>query len=863
MSGKTSRRRFLAITAGAGAALTMGARWNAALAEAVSKGKLVHRIDCTQEYPSDKYFALGETRVVDSPIGRYRESQGTPPEARFGYRFAIENIEKPHVAIIRYPDDRQRYMCIMDGTCYDLTTGVYTGWAQPISNTMIELRQVFWPRWRDCSLVFMTFRVGDPAAVACIDIYELDDLPPLAMPGDPGDGTRRELGIQYEDSCGAGLSEGARDRAEWIDHLTQYARYSGQNLLVYPLAWYHGPQFPSQREPSDGMDWCVAPDRKQYIRWTTTPADWYATLLERFGKEKLRYQGSMTLLRLGSLMQKMNIDQKAIEGGADTFNNMRSDNQVQSSTSDWTAIYNALNYKAATDRDKDKSPLSPVGFQPGAYGERHCGMIGPMFNPLHPIVQDAIIGFVNEIGQRYAKYPAFKGVSFNMFLAAMPWFGTIHFGYDDYSVRLFAEETGIAVPVDPKAADRFAQRYKYLTENHRSAWIAWRCKKIRELFGRIRQTLAAIRSDLRVVATLWDETFVLELGYPMDALQFGTRKSMVELYREAGIDVDLYRDEPGLEIDRGMGNSRDRGGHWPTIESIYRDADFLEQDSIDAYSKLDRPGAFLFNCWVEEWGKTTWFWPEANDPNLATMSLMDGRPAGGVFRQNSEYPKDGFWWDSQSRITPGFQGGVHFLEPYAQAVADLDACRITRGGLFLDKAHSEQLQQFAQAYRSLPRQKFDTVGTTTDPVAVRTLVQDGRRYIYCVNRDYYPVQVDLRLANGTGKATDLATNQPIDAPAAWQLTLGPYELRSFAVTPQTEITGFTATPPDAIVRQLRDEAEQALATFGKLRTAGQSVAGMNEIEPRMRAALADGRFATLRRMLTSYIVRKCRALSST
>ena len=864
MSIETTRREFLAITAGAGAAIAMGTRWNAVLAEAVSKGKLLHRIDCAHDFPAEKYFALGETNIIDSPIGRYRESQGTPPSARFGYRFAIENIGKPHVAVIRYPDDKQRYMCIMDGTGCDLTTGVYTGWAQPISGTMIELRQVFWPRWQDCSLVFMTFRNGDPAAAASIEIYELDDLPALAVPGDCGDGTRRELGIQYEDPGGTGLSEGARNRAEWIDHLTQYARYSGQTLLVYPMAWYHGPQFPSQREPSDGVDWFLAPDRKQYIRWTSTPADWYATLLERFGKERLQFQGSMTLMRLGSLLKKMNIDLNAIQGGADTFNNMRSDNQVQSSTTDWTLIYNALNFKALTEQNKNKKPLEPWNKTPAAwaYGERYSGSIGPMFNPLHPTVQEAIIGFVKEIGERYAKYPAFKGISFNMFLAAMPWFGTIQFGYDDYSVALFTKETGIAVPVDPKAADRFAQRYKYLTETHRSAWIAWRCKKIRELFGRVRQAMAAARANLRVTVTLWDETFVYELGYPMDALQYGTRKSMVELYREAGIDVDLYRDEPGLEIDRGMGNSRDRGGHWPTIETVYRDADFLENDSIDAYHKLDQPGAFLFNCWVEEWGKTSWFAPEAGDPNVATLAVMDGRPAEGIFRQNSEYPKDGFWWNSQSRITPGFQGGVHFLEPYAAALADLDACRITRGGLFLDKAHSEQLQQFARPYRALPKHKFNTVGTTTDPVAVRTLVQDGRRYLYAINRDYYPVTVEISFGSKPTNAVDLATGEKMDLSQRWSVVLGPYELRSFAVATETEISGFTATPPENVVRKLRNEAEQALEAFAKVRASGKSVPGMDSMEDGIHNAVVVGKLAWLRRALTSYIVRKCRSLSA-
>ena len=218
--------------------------------------------------------------------------------------------------------------------------------------------------------------------------------------------------------------------------------------------------------------------------------------------------------------------------------------------------------------------------------------------------------------------------------------------------------------------------------------------------------------------------------------------------------------------------------------------------------KLDRPGAFIFNCWVEAWGRHIWFWPEKNDPNVAALAVMDGKPAEGIFRMNSQYPKDGFWWDSQLRITPAFPGGVHFLEPYAQAVADLDACRITRGGLFLDKAHTEAIQQFARAYRALPRQKFATVGPSTDPVAVRTLVHDGRRYFYAVNRDYYPVKVDVAFSAAPKQAEDLATGEKMDLPQQWSLVLGPYELRSFAVAPEVEITGFTATPPENIVRRV-------------------------------------------------------------
>lgn len=869
MNCHATRREFLAITAGAAAELAFRFPGGTVSAEDLAKGRLLHRIDCTQEHPPERYFGLGEVKVVDSPIGRYREAQGDPPTARFGYRFAIANIGRPHVAVIRYPDDKRRYMCINDGTCYDMTTGVFTDWAQPLSNTMLELRQVFWPRWNDCSIVFMTWGTGEPAAAASIEIYELPELPPLDVPGDPCDGTRRELGIQYEDPCGTGGAEGAISHDEWIDRVAQYARYSGQSLLVYPLAWYHGPLFPSQREPSGAFDWVVARDRRQYTRWTTTPTDWYAKLLERLDKEGMKFQGAMTLMRLGSLLEKMNINLDAIRNGAETFNNMLWNNCVQSSTNDWTPIYNARNYKTLTEDNQQKKPLEPWSQNPSrmAYGEvGNPGHTGPMFNPLHPTVQEAIIGFVREIGQRYGKYHAFQGVSFNMFASAMPWFGSIRFGYDDYSVGLFQKETGQDVPVDAKAPDRFSKRYEFLTATCRAAWVAWRCRKIRELFGQIRQALAETRKDLRVTVTLWDETVVTNtMGHDMPQLQLYARDSMLQLYRDAGIDIDLYRDEPGLEVDRGTADSRDRGGSGNdsagaplATQTMYRDFACLDQPAIDACARLERPGAFIFNCWVEAWGDMRWFRPADDDPNAAALAVMDGRPAEGIFGMNSAYPKDGFWWDSQLRITPGFQAGVHFLEPYAQAVADLDACRITRGGLFLDKAHSEQLQQFARAYRALPRRKFTTVGPSTDPVAVRTLVWNNRRYIYAVNRDYSPVTVQMAFNSTPKDAEDLAIGKKIAPDDLSSFVLGPYELRSFSVGSEIEVTRFDAAPQQPIVSQLRTEAEQTLAAIAKARAAGKAVPGADDIERGIRDALATGRLAWLRRALTSYIARKCR-----
>ena len=870
MPPEITRRGFLGWTAGAGIGIALTG--NAALggAQDLIGGRLVCQIDCTQDYPREQYFDSGGAHVVESAAGHYRECAPNP-SALFGYRFRIEKVGKPHLVVIRYPDDKRRFMCIIDGTTYDCSTGIFTNWAQPLTGTMQEVRQIFWPRWEECSLIFLTWGEGEPAAASRIEIWELDKLPQLNVPGDPNDDSRREIGIQYEDPCGSGLSEGAINREQWVDHLVHYARYSGQNLLVYPLAWYHGPLFPSEREPAGGMDVVAAPDRSLYMRWTARPVDWYATLLEQFEQEGLTFQGSLTLMRLGTLMERMNIDLDSIKAGADTYNNMLWNDCVQESTRDWTPLYNVRNFEAIAEVLKDTPYIEPYGggLPPFVYGERPNSAypMAPMFNPLHPVVRDAILGFVTEIGERYGRYHSFKGISFNMYASCMPWFGSLRSGYDDYSVQQFTQDTGIAVPVDPNAPNRFSRRYEFLTQVCRPAWIAWRCARIRTLFGEIHDALTEVRPDLRVTITLWSETVVPgSLGAISAAHQLYARQSQHQLYREAGIDVDLFGDTPGLEIDIEQGNPRDRGGHPPNPTGgvnllpenacMFRDFDFLDRETLDGMHNLDRPGVFIFNCWVESWGKHVWSIPAADDPNAGPLSVMDGQPAEGIFRINSEYPEQGFWWDSQWRITHSFPGGVHFMEAYAHAVAELDACRITRGGLFLDKAHSEMLRRFAAAYRALPRHKFDTVGITTDPVAVRTLARDGMRYLYAVNRDYYPIDVQIALSSPATTIRDLATGETAAADSRWQGTLGPYELRAFSLPLDVSVTGFNATVPVDIVDGLSQDAEIAFVRFAALRTDGKTIPGMDDFENRMRAALAEGRYAWLRRALTGYIVRR-------
>jgi len=828
---------------------------SAGFGQEAAKPRLLCRIDCCQELPAEKYFQHGDVRIVDSPIGKYREAEGKPL-SRFGFRFPIENVGKPHLVVVRYPDDKRRMMCMMEGTCYDLTEGVFTDWSQPLSGKIQEIRRIYWPRWTDCSLVLMTWSTGEPAAASEIEVYELPELSPVNLPEPVGSSPRRTIGIEFEDPCGKGMSLGALSPEDWQDRMIQYMRYTGQNLLTYPVVWYHGPHYPSDTEPCQDLGSVTAPDRKMYSFSTTKPTDWVNPMLKRFEKEGLEFQASMTLLRLGSLMKEMNIDLASIQGGAETYNNMRSDNKVQDGTQDWTVPYNVM------EKPVDLTSKQKIW----AYGERNdtCSK-GPMFNPIHPKVQQAIVNVVREIAQKYGSSPAFRGIALNVWHATICWFGTPEIGYDDYTVNLFSLETGIEIPVDAKAVDRFSKRYDFLMKNHRQRWLDWRCAKIAELFRAMRDAMVKVQPDLQLTVNLWTETTMSQLlGFPDGPeYQLYARKSTYDIYRDGGFDAKLLQNEPGIAIDYVFVPARDRDC-WGTdgvempLEKLcmFRDHDFLDETTLKTIALGPTPKTWIFDSWGEAWGEHKGFPCDGQDPQVSQFAKAWSVSPERISHMNSEYPKDGFWWNWQFRITPQFPSGIHYMEHYAHAVAELDALEITRGGLFLHTGHSELIQPFARAYRALPAKKFETVGNTTDPVAVRTLLCDNQRYLYLVNRDYYPVAVELNLKKEAGKAMDLSTGESIEAPARWTVTLSPYQLRSFSLSPDTQVQSFETEIPGEIAKSLDRRLEASLRQTDLLPKSALPV-GTEAMVAKLKDAHAKKQYAWLRRGLDSYILRKC------
>ena len=752
------------------------------------------QVDCTREYPASTYFACGNVVVTNGPAGQYREAHPAA-SSRFGYRFQIRNPGRPHRLVVRYPDDKTRCMAISDGTAYDMSVGVFTGAArvirskntglvQPLSNKMLEQDNIFWPRWKDASVVFANTTQGQPAAVASFEVFELDDDGLAAPAISRASHASRSFGVSFEDPCSHGSDLGANSFADWLDRTVKCMRHQGQNRLVYPLVWYHGPLYPSS-ETSHYFEWSVPSpkDRKLYLRWTSHPADWPEMLLERLDRENMEFVAQICCLRYASLMTRMNADAAAVAAGADTICNVWNDGTVQAGTGDWTSEYNVNNFPAQLAvREQGKSWRNA----PMQYGEQVnvARKFAPIFNPAHPVVRQTLLDNVREIARRYARHPSFKGLKVFTYGSSFLAWPSLQCGYDDTSVARFEREARVRVLAPTNGAERFRARYDLLTAPPlREKWIDWRCRVVAELVEAMRHELVGTRPDLELTV-------------------------QIARSRECGVDPRLWR-EMGVPDIAGMDGTN------PCDGSIGLDRQRKDVCDVNIY-----------NAWIEQWGRHTWWRCAAGEPEPPSMALMFGKQAEGICRMGSIFPPDGFWWpDAQMRITPAFSGGIHYMRHYANAIAKYDPMTLTRGGLTLDRAHAGLLRPFAQAFRALPRRKFKTLETTGVAV-VRVLRTADESWLYLVNREYVPCDVTLHVeCPRAGMENGVA---PVHPAASWNVTLAPYALRSFVFPKECSFTLEATHVPPAFASDLEKRVEAALS-----------------------AADAQPRAATLRKMLAA------------
>ena len=814
----------------------------------VLRKDLVVHIDCTTK--GTGYFEIGESKVVETSLGRYREASAEKIRSRFGYSFCLRSLN-PHVIEVVFPDDKKRYMCISDGGTYDLNFGIITGRRNDVSNTMLHSYNVFWPRKKSNRIILLSWATGQPAAASEINIYELDeaDLAKYYVCGTKG----RRFGLQYEDAGSWCLSEGARSYDEWIKHNITIMKLSGQNQLTYPIVWYAGPTVPCKTESSQCYAWHVSDDGTVYLRATLHPSDWLEPLLYAYDAEGFSFTGAMTLIRLDSLFAKMQNDIEKIKRGAETYNNILFDGTVQSSCNDWTfdGIVKDFDAKA---RSYDNHNYISANRETAT-----SGYSLPIFNVLHPFVQARITALVDELCGKYAHHNSFTGLSFNIWHTSLLWFGSIKAGYDDYSIALFETETGYRLPVDGSDSERFTKRYLYIQAHCLSKFIDWRCKKIFDFIVRLSDIMKHHRKDLKLTLNLWIEMFGRDFGLEdigMTASEFQVgNKEIYEIYKEGGIDISLYSGRKDIEICWEQNFNRDNGDHAAskfseTIETSCRLADFAFLDKSMAENlRKGNTVAFTSDSWIEFWPKM--YYRECDEKDRSVLQQISELPdwkAEKVYRMESlcyeDDPDNLSGAEYKAFVVSAHNAGNYYKEAFAHQLAEYDCLTYTAGGIYMDKAHIDEIRDLTSKFCFLPRVPFQTVGTRTDPVAVRQTVFENIQYWYAVNREPYEIVITLAFTDNSLK----------------KLTLAPFGMLSGQG--EKIITSFSY----AILPETAKKYQKAIKKSEEILTAalqgGFYVNGQKKLIDELHSAEEEGRFAKIRHLLSSYPLKKTEEIMS-
>ncbi len=415
---------------------------------------------------------------------------------------------------------------------------------------------------------------------------------------------------------------------------------------------------------------------------------------------------------------------------------------------------------------QEKSPDSI--FQFDRLGKIQEGPRGPKFNFLHPAVEKFAVGMVGEFVDRYGDSPAFEGVSIRLMFWQNSGFGNfqdLSWGYGDFTIGLFERESGTKIPVPADDPERFEKRYEWLMANAKEAWIDWRCRKAAEFFAKVAARLrenhpearlflnSFIRADSKTSATFYD--------------------SFLDAPREAGIDPEMLASVPGVELLTS------------TLMYGRRSTEEINQRLRDA---LLNP-AFLGV--LNQDGKA---------PRFMTSQAYFEATVAVAPPKDMGYPvKTRHGWMSGT-VNPA---GRHYLERFALALAESDAASLGDGGNAYTVGQP-LLREFLREYRALPKENFQARPDARDPVAVWERAGEKDFLFYAVNRERYPVKVQIQFA-AVPAIKRLATKEDVPVNGTeLQIELQPYELRTFAAEAGTRIEQITETIPEADLERVRE-----------------------------------------------------------
>ncbi|MFC2087636.1 hypothetical protein ACFLSA_05715, partial [Bacteroidota bacterium] len=807
----------------------------------------VWEIDCTTEPDKEDFVASHtnwgqpgetwkeiETEVTEGPAGRYRVLVENGGSYYFAYKYRINTLYEPHLAVVEWPDDANRNFIIHikepgsgypSGEKYDRyrNAGFQRSEAGLVmdhdrfparSNKMQKLHLLFWPNSKEGSIHICNIGGAEnPSAAAKIAFYHIkNDLPALDIK-DAGDrliGPHTERGGEstassyYSGKYGSyfttnlGLVDHSDFYANWYvttQNLIKRMRFSGQNLYLMGHFMYNSTLYPSE--------------------------------LREYGYSQNTYRGGDVVRdNVGLILRMFERNGISMISGVEHFT-IDALAKVQPTPEE---IRKGVDHQFMVTREGTLFPVHAVRYASGGWtgsGQPlpDGSMRWPAPNYFHPVIQERFMAIVDDLADLYQDYTAWKGIAFflsrvmgPMEVAHLRSKALLEAGYEDYTIDLFEKETGIHIPVNKRDPDRFEKRYQWIKKTIEEEWINWRCSKYTDFLKRIRDRVSGRRQDVKLYIItgepmLWQGSQEILDGHYNDSAY------IVNLFKKFGFDLPELKKEQGIVFTpmyplAGSAAALYSGDHegWFERNRSQMWHSLLANDGIG--------GAFL----------------KANIPHYGAYTLPEGR---WLFQSSGT--RQGWFWSTY--VTESFVNVMARSNPTWMPHTWMDICE--------SMGRIQEKRTFARSYRSLPNAKYERLtGNGLDRnIWISVTQTEDVQYAYAANLNWWKTNVSLQFSEGT-KVHDLIRDEELNLNGGpTKLELPPYFIHTF------RIIGGKFVSADASIQEsdreyIENEISTALEKANKVATEARKrekeFAGkpgwesLTELEERIE--LAENRF---------------------
>jgi len=394
-------------------------------------------------------WITGNPMIRKTKIGTYLEiSENNHDRVAMEIKFPPEMIGKPCIMEFVWPDDKPRmtglymYRSKRGANRDRLGHIIQSGGEYPATGKMRTTRYTFMPGDEEYLFELRTAGTGYPAALAQLNIYEMDSKFPVLKIRTPEGLPGRRFGHYDEDQT--------FDQNMCYDTELP-AEYAGRTPYVTSVLM-------------------------NYMNYVGMNGFDYATYRYQYGYDVV--EGSAI-----SGMYPYGIGQ--LRYVLDTFaaNNKKFTGIIQ------PLCVPQLKQFELTDNDYEKKGM----FLLDNYGNKAWHGKSLRHNPSNPEVQKLLFENYRNILANYANHPALEGLVVSD--STLGW-GKLEYGYDDYSVGKFSKDTGIIVP------DGFEARYTLLNGPKRAQWLKWRSKQITGNVANYRKLMDEYNPKLKLYVML-------------------------------------------------------------------------------------------------------------------------------------------------------------------------------------------------------------------------------------------------------------------------------------------------------------------------------------------------------------------------